>query len=163
VLVLLNIDEADMPRAADLATAAQARLDRPRTLVDALSARIEMEIGELEEGEGAAFRDELGVTDVSLERVIHLSQRLLGLIVFFTVGPDETRAWTIHDGDTALEAAGAIHSDLARGFIRAEVVAWQDLLDLGSMAEARRAGRLRSEGRAYQVRDGDVIEILFNV
>ncbi|MFI5261047.1 MAG: redox-regulated ATPase YchF [Candidatus Limnocylindrales bacterium] len=163
VLVLFNIGEADLPRSADLAAAARARLDRPKTLVDVLSARLEMEIGELEESEAAAFRADLGLAEASLERVIHLSHRLLGLLVFFTAGPDETRAWTLRDGDTAVDAAAAIHSDLARGFIRAEVVAWHDLLELGSLAEARRAGRLRSEGRTYRVRDGDVIEILFNV
>ena len=92
-----------------------------------------------------------------------LSYRLLGLISFFTAGPDETRAWTIHDGDTAVDAAGVIHSDLARGFIRAEVVACEDLLELGSMAEARRHGRLRQEGKTYRVKDGDVLEVLFNV
>jgi ribosome-binding ATPase len=163
VLVLLNIGEGDLPRAAAIAADARTRLDRPATLADTLSARIEMEIGELDEVEAAAFRADLGLAEASLERVIRLSFQLLGLIVFFTAGPDETRAWTIHDGDTALEAAGAIHSDLARGFIRAEVVAWQDLLELGSTAEARKAGRLRSEGRTYRVRDGDVIEVLFNV
>jgi ribosome-binding ATPase YchF (GTP1/OBG family) len=95
--------------------------------------------------------------------VIRLSYRLLGLISFFTAGPDETRAWTIPEGATAVDAAGAIHTDLARGFIRAEVVPWEDLLACGSTAEARRAGKLRSEGKTYQVRDGDVIEVLFNV
>ena len=163
VLVLFNIGEGDLPRSLALAADARARLDRPGTLADVLSARIEMEIGELDAEEAAAFRADLGLAEASLERVVRLSHRLLGLIVFFTAGPDETRAWTIHDGDTALEAAAAIHSDLARGFIRAEVVAWQDLLELGSTAEARRAGRLRSEGRTYRVRDGDVIEVLFNV
>ena len=91
-------------------------------MVDALSARIEMEIGELDDDEAAVFREELGLAESSLERVIRLSYRLLGLISFFTAGPDETRAWTIHDGETAVDAAGAIHTDLARGFIRAEVV-----------------------------------------
>jgi len=105
----------------------------------------------------------LGLTESSLERVIHLSYRLLGLISFFTAGPDETRAWTIPDGSTAVDAAAAIHTDLARGFIRAEVVHWQDLVELGSMAEARKHGKLRSEGKQYQVRDGDCLEVLFNV
>jgi len=163
VLVLLNIGETDLPRAAAIAADAQAHVTHPGTMADVLSARLEMEIGELDEAEAAAFRADLGLAEASLERVIRLSHRLLGLIDFFTAGPDETRAWTIHEGDTALEAAAAIHSDLARGFIRAEVVGWQDLLELGSTAEARRAGRLRSEGRTYRVRDGDVIEVLFNV
>ena len=109
------------------------------------------------------FREELGVTEPSLERIIRLSYTLLGLISFFTAGPDETRAWTLTDGSNAVDAAGAIHSDLARGFIRAEVVPYDDLVTLGSMADARKAGKLRSEGKTYRVKDGDVIEILFNV
>ena len=103
------------------------------------------------------------MTGSSLERVIRASYSLLGLISFFTAGPDETRAWTVHRGASAVDAAGAIHSDLARGFIRAEVIGWQELLELGSMAEAKRHGKVRSEGKTYQVQDGDVIEILFNV
>ena len=95
--------------------------------------------------------------------MIRLSYRLLGLISFFTAGPDETRAWTIPVGSTAVDAAGAIHSDLARGFIRAEVVADDDLVALGSTAEARKAGKLRSEGAKDLVKDGDTIEVLFNV
>ena len=91
------------------------------------------------------------------------SYALLGLISFFTVGPDETRAWTIRRGSTAVDAAGAIHTDLARGFIRAEVIGWGELLELGSLAEAKKQGRVRSEGKTYEVADGDVIEVLFNV
>jgi GTP-binding protein YchF len=163
VLVLLNIGEGELPGAATQVGALRGRYDHRQSMVDALSARIEMEIGELDDESAVVFRDELGLTGSSLDRVIHLSYRLLGLISFFTVGPDETRAWTIRDGETSVDAAAAIHSDLARGFIRAEVVAWEDLLELGSMAEARRHGRLRSEGKTYRVRDGDVIEILFNV
>ncbi len=102
-------------------------------------------------------------SESSLERVIRLSYRLLGLISFFTAGPDETRAWTIPAGSTAVDAAGAIHTDLARGFIRAEVVPYEDLIALGSMAEARKHGKLRSEGKTYLVRDGDTLEVLFNV
>ena len=98
----------------------------------------------------------------SLDRVIALSYRLLGLVSFLTAGPDEVRAWPIPDGSTAVDAAGAIHTDLARGFIRAETVAYEDLLKLGSMGEAKKAGRLRSEGKTYRVKDGDVLEILFS-
>jgi hypothetical protein len=163
VLVLLNVGEADLPRAADRAEEVRARYRHEQSLVDAMSARIEMEVGELEEAEAQAFRDELGLHEPSLDRVIRLSYRLLGLISFFTAGDDETRAWTIRDGSTAVDAAGAIHSDLARGFIRAEVVPYEELMTLGSMAEARRAGKLRAEGKTYRVRDGDVIEVLFNV
>ena len=162
VLVLLNVGEADLPRAGELAASIAADYRHERTLVDALSARIEMELGELEPDEAAVFMEELGLRESSLDRVIALSYRLLGLVSVLTAGPDEVRAWPIPDGSTAVEAAGTIHTDLAKGFIRAETVAYEDLLTLGSMAEARRAGRLRSEGKTYRVRDGDVIEVLFS-
>jgi hypothetical protein len=163
VLILVNVGEADLPAAAGTVAELMAGYEHRETLFDALSARIEMEVGELDEESAAIFREELGLAGSSLDRVIRLSYRLLGLISFFTAGPDETRAWTIHDGDDAVAAAAAIHTDLAHGFIRAEVVLCEDLLTLGSMAEARRHGKLRSEGKTYRVRDGDVIEILFNV
>src|SRR6185312_12366732 len=130
-------------------------------MVDALSAKIEMELGELEPDEAASFMAELGLAESSLDRVIGLSYRLLGMISFLTAGPDEVRAWPIPQGATAVEAAGTIHTDLARGFIRAETVQYQDLIELGSISEARKYGKLRSEGKTYQVRDGDVLEILF--
>ncbi len=162
VLVLLNVGEADLPREAEIVASISSRYTHAHTLVDALSARIEMELGELEPADAAVFMEELGLRESSLDRVIALSYRLLGLISFLTAGPDEVRAWPIHDGSTAVDAAGAIHTDLARGFIRAEVVAYEDLLRLHSMAEARKAGRLRSEGKTYIVHDGDVMEILFS-
>jgi ribosome-binding ATPase len=136
--------------------------DHRHSMVDALSARIEMELGELEADEAAVFMEELGLTESSLDRVIKLSYRLVGLISFLTAGPDEVRAWPIPDGSNAVDAAGAIHTDLARGFIRAETIAYEDLLALGSMAEAKKHGKVRSEGKTYRVRDGDVIEILFS-
>jgi GTP-binding protein YchF len=163
VLALLNVGEGDIADAAKLVADARSRIKHRQTMAEALSAKIEMEIGELDEEEAAAFREELGVEGSGLERVIRVSYRLLGLISFFTAGPDETRAWTIQDGGTAVDAAAAIHTDLARGFIRAEVVSMEDILELGSMAEARRRGKLRSEGKTYKVQDGDVVEILFNV
>jgi GTP-binding protein YchF len=162
VLVLLNVGERDLPRAAATVEEVSARYAHRQALVDALSARIEMELGELEPDESAVFMAELGIAESSLSRVIRLSYRLLGLISFLTVGPDEVRAWPIRDGATAVDAAGVIHTDLARGFIRAETVAYDDLVELRSTAEARRHGRLRSEGRSYAVRDGDVLEILFS-
>jgi ribosome-binding ATPase len=162
VLVLLNVGEADIATAPALVAAIGGRYTHRGAMVDALSARIEMELGQLEPDEAAVFAEELGIHESSLDRVIRLSYRLLGLISFLTGGPDEVRAWTIPAGSTAVDAAGAIHTDLARGFIRAETVAYEDLVALGSLAEARRHGKLRSEGRSYQVRDGDVIEILFS-
>ena len=161
-LVLLNVGEKDLPREAEIVAGIAGRYQHERTLVDALSARIEMELGELPPEDTAIFMEELGLRESSLDRVIELSYRLLGLISFLTAGPDEVRAWPIRAGSSAVDAAGAIHTDLARGFIRAEVVAYEDLLRLRSMAEARKAGRLRSEGKTYVVQDGDVVEILFS-
>jgi ribosome-binding ATPase len=162
VLVLLNVGESELATAGDQVARIVAGYDHRQAIVEALSARIEMELGELEADEAAVFMEELGIAESGLGRVIDLSYRLLGLISFLTAGPDEVRAWPIPDGSTAVDAAGAIHTDLAKGFIRAETVAYDDLLTLGSMAEARKAGRLRSEGKTYRVRDGDVLEILFS-
>jgi len=162
VLVLLNVGEADLPRAGERVAAIEAGYHHDHVLVAALSARIEMELGELEPDEAAAFMAELGIGESGLARVIRLSYALLGLISFLTAGPDEVRAWPIPSGSTAVDAAAAVHTDLAKGFIRAEVVPYEDLVVLGSTAEARRHGKLRSEGRTYLVRDGDVIEILFS-
>ena len=158
--VELNIE--DLPRASELVASIEGSYRHRNALVDSLSARIEMELGELEPDEAAVFMEELGIAESGLDRVIALSYRLLGLVSFLTAGPDEVRAWPIVDGASAVDAAGVIHTDLAKGFIRAETVAYEDLLELGSMAEARKAGRLRSEGKTYRVRDGDVIEILFS-
>jgi GTP-binding protein YchF len=163
VLALLNVGEDDLSQADELAAGIKASLAHAHTEVVAMSARIEMEIGQLDEDEAAIFREDLGIEGSSLERVIRASYHLLGLISFFTAGPDETRAWTVARGASAVDAAGTIHSDLARGFIRAEVIGWEELLVMGSMAEARRQGKLRSEGKTYAVQDGDVIEVLFNV
>ena len=162
VLVLLNVGEADLVRESEIVAGIAGRYEQRGTLVDALSAKIEMELGELEPDEAAVFMEELGLAQSSLDRVIGLSYRLLGLISFLTAGPDEVRAWPIPDGSNAVDAAGTIHTDLARGFIRAEVVQYEDLITLKAMAEARKHGKLRSEGKTYQVRDGDVIEILFS-
>src|SRR5215212_8262618 len=162
VLVLLNIGETDIARAGERIASVAGGYEHRNAIVDALSARIEMELGELEPDEAAVFMEELGIAASGLDRIIALSYRLLGLISFLTAGPDEVRAWPIRDGSSAVDAAGAIHTDLAKGFIRAETIAYGDLVALGSMAEAKKAGRLRSEGKTYRVRDGDVVEILFS-
>ncbi len=129
----------------------------------ALSAKTEAELVALPETEAAEFMALLGIAEPGLTRMIRLSYGALGLISFFTVGPDEVRAWTVRDGALAPEAAGAIHSDLERGFIRAEVIAYKDLMDAGTMAKARERGLLRTEGRDYRVQDGDVVNIRFSV
>ncbi len=110
-----------------------------------------------------AFMDDLGLQEPGLDRVIRSSYALLGLVSFLTAGEDECRAWTIHDGTKAQQAAGTIHSDIERGFIRAEVVAFDDLVAAGTIAACRDKGTLRLEGKDYVVRDGDVINFRFNV
>jgi GTP-binding protein YchF len=162
VLVLLNVGEGDLGTAAEATATIAGSYAHAHSMVDHLSAKIEMELGELDADDAATFMAELGIAEFGLERVIRLSYRLLGLISFLTAGPDEVRAWPIPSGSTAVDAAGTIHTDLAKGFIRAETVGYDDLVTLGSTAEARKAGRLRSEGKTYRVADGDVIEILFS-
>lgn len=134
----------------------------PRALAVRLRAHLEREIVALPPEEREAYRSELGVGEDGLTLLIRACYRLLGLISFFTVGPDEVRAWTITQGETAVHAAGEIHSDLARGFIRAEVVEWSTLIELGGTAAARSRGALRLEGKEYVVKDGECLEIRFN-
>ncbi len=128
-----------------------------------ICAQIEQEIAELEEDEKAMFLEDLGLKESGLEKLIKASYALLGLISFLTSGEDETRAWTIRKGTKAPQAAGKIHSDFERGFIRAEVVNYQDLLDAKSLAAAKEKGIVRLEGKEYVVSDGDVILFRFNV
>jgi ribosome-binding ATPase YchF (GTP1/OBG family) len=122
-----------------------------------------MEIAQLPPDDAAEFRESLGLGPSPLPNVIARSYDLLGLISFLTAGPDEVRAWTIRRGTLAPQAAGVIHSDLERGFIRAAVVAYDDLVAAGGMVEAKKRGTVRMEGKAYVVKDGDVMNILFNV
>lgn len=129
----------------------------------AMCANIEMEIQTLDESDRKAFLDDLGIKELSLNSFIRNAYKTLGLISFFTVGEDEVRAWTVPDGTTAHAAAGKIHTDLERGFIRAEVFAFDDLKRLGSEREIKNAGLLRLEGKDYIVKDGDVLFIKFNV
>jgi ribosome-binding ATPase len=163
VLVVLNVDEGQLGAAADLEAAGRARYGQQQADVAALGGKIEAELTQLSDDDAALFMEDLGIAEPSRGRVIHLTYALLGLFSFFTAGEDECRAWTLRQGATAVDAAAAIHSDLARGFIRAEVVTYDDLIACGSLAEARKRGLLRSEGKTYPVRDGDVIEVLFNV
>ena len=163
VLVVLNIDEGRLPEAAALETAGRERAAQPLTDVAALAGKIEAEIGELGEEDARLFMDDLGIAEPSRGRVIRLTYELLGLFSFYTVGEAECRAWTLRRGSTAVDAAGVIHSDLARGFIRAQVIGVDELLDAGSMAEGRKRGILRQEGRDYVVQEAEVLEVLFNV
>jgi hypothetical protein len=128
-----------------------------------IQGKLESEIAQMPAGEARVFLEEFGIQEPGLNKAIRSAYDLLGLLSFFTVGEDEVRAWTIRKGETAVDAAGTIHSDLARGFIRAEVIGYADLIACGSMAIARQRGLLRLEGRDYVVRDGDILNIRFNV
>ena len=128
-----------------------------------ICAEIEQEIAELDEDEKKMFLEDLGITESGLEKLIAASYRLLGLISYLTAGPQESRAWTIKVGTKAPQAAGKIHSDFERGFIRAEVVAYDDLMSCGSMTAAKEKGLVRSEGKEYVMKDGDVVLFRFNV
>jgi GTP-binding protein YchF len=128
-----------------------------------LCGKIEMEIAQLSPEEARAFLDDLGIQEPALNKLIHVSYDLLGLISFLTVGEDEVRAWTVTKGTSAHRAAGKIHSDIERGFIRAEVVHYDDFIASGSMHAARDKGLLRLEGKTYEIRDGDIINFRFNV
>ncbi|HUF46889.1 MAG TPA: redox-regulated ATPase YchF [Vicinamibacterales bacterium] len=159
VLLVLNVAEAEAGTIEDVARTS-ALAERATTMGAGLvgvCARIELEIGALEPADAAAFLVDLGLRQSGLDRIIRAAYELLGYISFFTVGEDECRAWSIPRGTPAQEAAGAIHSDIQRGFIRAEVVACERLLARGSLAACRDHGELRLEGKEYLVADGDVI------
>jgi GTP-binding protein YchF len=167
LLVVMNLDEADVSdvggdvaRAAD-ATGLTGFLARASTRAAPLCAKIELEIADLDPPDAAAFLSDLGLTESGLDRVVRASYDLLGYLSFFTVGEDECRAWSIPRGTSAQDAAGEIHSDIARGFIRAEVVAYDALVARGSMAACRDHGEVRLEGKEYSVRDGDIINFRF--
>ena len=128
-----------------------------------ISAQIEKEISELETEEQIEFLNDLSIKESGVSKLIKESYNLLGLMSFLTAGPEETRAWTIKIGTTALNAAGKIHSDIQRGFIRAEIVNYDDLINLGSMVTAREKGLVRLEGKEYIMQDGDVVYFRFNV
>ena len=161
-LIVLNAgDEQDA--SGLVATLQELTRDTPRTAVMALPGKLEMELGELSPEDAAEFMQALGVSASELDQVTRLPYGLAELISFFTAGEDECRAWTIRTGTNAQDAAGAIHSDLARGFIRAEVIRWDQLLEAGSEAAAKKRGWVRQEGKTYIVQDGDVIHVLFNV
>lgn len=165
LLLVVNADEEDASRLDEGAAAFGLLpfLERPETEVVALSAKIESEIAQLSPEDALAFRRELGIAEPALDRMIRASYRLLGRISFFTTGEDECRAWTIRRGTRARAAAGTIHSDLEKGFIRAELVPYDELVLAGSWNAAKEKGKLRLEGKEYEMRDGDVVHFRFNV
>jgi GTP-binding protein YchF len=161
MLYVLNLGEKDAARAdaaEDFARETGLK-QRPKTAVSAVCGKVEAELAELEDSEAAEFLASYGLKESAVARLIRSSYHLLGLISFFTVGEDECRAWNIRAGTTAVEAAGEIHTDLQQGFIRAEVVKYEDLVAAGSMAEARNRGQLKLEGKEYVVHDGEIVHI----
>ena len=165
LLVVANLGEAALRQAASFLerSGLAAFAGKPGLALCAVSAPIEAEMADLPPEDARAFREDLGLAEPGLERVIRSTYDLLGLVSFLTAGEDECRAWTIRRGTRAPAAAGAVHSDMERGFIRAQVVAFDDLVAAGSIAACRERGSLRLEGRDYEVKDGDVIEFKFNV
>jgi ribosome-binding ATPase YchF (GTP1/OBG family) len=161
MLVLLNQSE-DQAGQALYSTYAE-ELNRRGLEGLALAAKAEMEIAQLDEADRIAFLKEIGIDEPARDRFIRASYRLLDLISFFTSGEDEVRAWTITQGTVARKAAGKIHSDIERGFIRAEVVAYEDFIAFGSESKCKEAGKLRLEGKDYIVKDGDIVHFRFAV
>ena len=163
LLIVMNIDDAAAARAGEIEAEFGTKFAGAQTSIAAISGKIEQELAQMSEEDAVEFRKDLGITEPGLDRMIRMSYQLTGLLSFFTVGADECRAWNVHRGANAPTAAGKIHTDLERGFIRAEVVSAADLLADGSYAEARKHGHLRQEGKTYIVQDGDCLNILFNV
>ena len=160
-LALFN--QADDKAGQPLPAAYQDELKRRELEGLALAGKVEMEVAQLDEGDRAAFLKEIGIQEPARERFIRASYRLMDLISFLTAGEDEVRAWTIPQGTVARKAAGKIHSDIERGFIRAEVIAYEDFIVLGSETKCKEAGKLRLEGKDYVVQDGDIIHFRFAV
>ena len=163
VLYVCNVDEADAAAGNALSAKVAEKAKAEGAVSVVISAAIEAEIATLAPDERDAFLADLGLEETGLTRMIHSAYELLGLITFYTAGPKEARAWTVHRGAKAPEAAGEIHTDFERGFIRAETIAYDDFISCGGEAAARDAGKLRSEGKDYVVKDGDVLLFRFNV
>jgi hypothetical protein len=158
MLVILNSDEKNFSTNNDI----MKSLDKKFSTVE-FAGKFEMELSRLDDDEGVLFMTDMGIEESARDRLTRCAYELLGYISFLTVGTDEVRAWTIHRGDTALEAAGTIHSDLARGFIRAECFSYDELVECGSEKGVRDQGCFRLEGKNYTVRDGDILSIRFSV
>lgn len=162
-LYAANVDEAGLKGDNPLLRAVEAKAGAEKAPVVAFCAAMEAEIAELDDEEKQMFLADVGLEEPGLDRLIHAAYRLLGLQTYFTAGEKEVRAWTIHVGDTAPQAAAVIHTDFERGFIRAEVIAFDDFIACKGETGAREAGKMRLEGKDYIVRDGDVMHFRFNV
>jgi hypothetical protein len=163
VLYVCNVDEADAADGNALSAAVFDKAGAEGAQAVVVSAAIEAEIATLDADDRAAFLSDLGLQETGLTRVIRAGYQLLGLITFFTAGPKEARAWTVERGAKAPQAAGAIHTDFERGFIRAETIAFEDFVRFGGEAGAKDAGKMRAEGKDYVVQDGDILLFRFNV
>ena len=162
LLLVCNISETQLEATDDILKRFRKYEATPQTAVIVLAAQLEMELAQLDAADAEIFMEELGLCESALDRFIQTSYQLLGLLTFFTVAPTESRAWTLRKGQTAVDAAGRIHTDFANAFIRSETINWADLIACGSYPEARNRGLLRSEGKMYQVQEGDVLLILAN-
>lgn len=162
-LYICNVAEADAAKgnAWTEKVAIKAKAEGTQSVI--ISAAIEAEVAQLPSADQAAFLSDLGLAEAGLNKIIRAGYELLGLQTYFTAGPKETRAWTFHKGAKAPQAAGVIHSDFERGFIKAETIAYEDFVALGGEAKAREAGKLRQEGKEYVVQDGDILHFKFNV
>lgn len=161
--LLLNLDETQIDKADDLENELSQAYQAPGVKITPVCGKLEKELSELSNEEESEFRESMGLQESGVDQVVRTSYALLGLISFFTCGPKEVKAWTVACGTPAVKAAGKIHSDIERGFIRAEVMAYNDLVECGSEAQTKKRGLLRLQGKTYQVQDGDIINILFNV
>src|SRR4029079_17462353 len=163
VLYVCNVDEGDAADGNALSERVVEKAAAENAKAVVVSAAIEAEIATLPADERDAFLSDLGLHETGLKRMIHAAYKLLRLHAFYTAGPKEARAWTVHKGAKAPEAAGEIHTDFERGFIRAETIAFDDFVRFGGETSARDAGKMRSEGKDYVVQDGDVLLFRFNV
>lgn len=163
LIVLLNIDEGDLDGAVELEERLAETVQGPSVRAAAICGKLEMDLAQMDAADEAEFREAVGAGESGMNRIIRLSYDVVGLITFLTIGDDEVRAWEILEGTTASRAAGKIHTDFEQGFIRAEVVPFDDLVECGGFAEARKHGILRQEGKDYLVQDGDVMHVLFNL
>ena len=163
MLYVCNVDEGSADKGNDFSARVFGRAAEEGAVAVVVSAKIESEIAVLPEADQKDYLEAVGLHEPGLNRVIRAGYDLLHLVTYFTVGPKEARAWTVHKGAKAPDAAGEIHSDMQRGFIRAETIAYDDYISLGGENPAKEAGKLRQEGKEYVVQDGDVLHFKFNV
>lgn len=164
LIVVVNVDEEQLGEVSQIESELDNEVAGDKVRVAVLCGELEMDLAQMDETEDMEFRESLGIVlESGLKKMIRLSYSVLDLISFLTVGEDEVRAWPITRGTVAQKAAGKIHTDLERGFIRGEVVSYKDLRECGSLSDARKKGLLRQEGKEYVVRDGDIMHVLFNI